>query len=421
MDPEKNLLWFDSLSERGIKLGLERITELMSRLDNPQSDFRAVHVAGSDGKGSVCAMIESVLKESGFHTGMFTSPHILKINECIRIDGEPVSDADLIFVLSKIRSVSEDMEAEGVYCTQFEILAATAILMFSSVSCDIAIMETGMGGRYDCTSIINPDVTVINNISMEHTGFLGQTIEEIIFHKAGIMKPGIPCVTLNDKKITGILEKYSRETGCRLISVNEDDIRVVSCRPDSTEIMYRDSGFTVGLPGHTQARNAAVAVEALKCLPEFAETIEEHLFDGLRNVYWPCRMQKLMGMPVILDVTHTEAGALYLRRDIEEIYGKIILVIGLLSDKNIERIAEILSEAAEKVFVASPDSPRAAPAGDVFAAVSRYHGDVTLCGSVGEAIGKALEIRNDTDVLVTGSFRTAEDALKWIQNAYAKS
>ncbi len=421
MYPEGNMAWLEGLASRGVKPGLDNIKRLLSLLEDPQEGLRTVHVAGSDGKGSVCAMMESVLNASGLRTGAFTSPHVLEMNECIRICGEPVGDADLECVLSKIRPFVELMAADGMECTQFEVLTAAAFEYFSMVEADIAVIEVGMGGRLDSTNVIVPEVAVINNISPEHTGALGDGIPQIAAHKAGVMKPGVPCVTINGDEAFSCLESHAKEVGCPLIRVDPDDIEVLSNRVDSVDMVYKGEMYTVGLPGRMQARNAAVAIEALSLLPEFADTLEGHLSRGLAEVWWPCRMQKLMGMPLIIDVTHTLDGARCLCKDVEEIYGKVVVVMGLLSDKNIRGISEVLAGIASKAFIAPPNSPRAADPEVMEKAMREFHDDVEVCATVAEAIEKAMESRGDENILVTGSFRTAEDALRWMQEEYAKS
>ena len=421
LDPDGMMAWFDSLAGRGVKPGLDNIRRLLDLLGNPHEGLRAVHVAGSDGKGSVCAMMESVLNASGLRTGAFTSPHVLEVNECIRVGGEAVGDVDLECVLSKIRPAVDAMAAEGMECTQFEVLTAAAFEYFSMVEVDIAVVEVGMGGRLDCTNVVTPEVVVINNVSREHTGVLGDDIGQIALQKAGVMKPGVPCVTMNGDEVFRVLESYAEEVGCRLVRVDPGDIEVLSNRVDSVEMVYKGEAYTVGLPGRMQARNAAVAIEALSQLSDFPDVLEENLSKGLAEVWWPCRMQKLMGMPLIIDVTHTLDGARSLCEDIGEIYGKVVVVLGLLADKNIRGISEVLAGIASKVFIAPPSSPRAAAPEAMEEAMRGFHDDVIVCGTVAEAMELAMEARGDEDILVTGSFRTAEDALRWMQEEYARS
>ena len=267
MDPDGNMEWFDGLTRRGVKPGLDSTEELLRRVGDPREGMRYVHVAGTDGKGSVCAMVESILKASGMRVGAFTSPHIMKVNECIRIDGEDISDADLDQLIGMIRPHAEAMAAEGRECTNFEVLTVLALKYFSLVSADIAVIEVGMGGRLDSTNVITPVVSVINNIGMEHTEFLGDTIQEIAMEKAGIMKPGVPCVTMNPDEVFAVLEAHAEEVGCPLKRVMRDDAEVMASWPDHVDMVYRGESYTVALPGRHQARNASLAIEAVMALP----------------------------------------------------------------------------------------------------------------------------------------------------------
>lgn len=421
MDPEGNIAWLDGLTRRGVKPGLENTEELLRRVGDPREGMRYIHVAGTDGKGSVCAMTESILKASGLRVGAFTSPHIMRVNECIRVDGEEIPDRDLVHLIGMVRPHAEAMAAEGMECTNFEVLTVMALKYFSLVSADIAVIEVGMGGRLDSTNVVTPVVTVINNIGMEHTEFLGDTIEKISLEKAGIMKPGVPCVTMNPDTVFGVLEEHARKVGCPLIRVMDTDAQVMASWPDCLDFVYRGESYTVALPGRHQARNASLAIEAVSSLPEYEDTIREHVPEGLETVSWPCRMQKMLAEPVIVDVTHTRNGAVCLHSDISEIYGEVVLVLAMLSDKDIDGVASELAPVSAKVFVASPDSPRAAEAERVADIMSGYHGVDGVFRTVGEAMEAAMECRDDLNILVTGSFRTAEDALRWLQSRYARS
>ena len=292
MDPDGNMEWFDGLTRRGVKPGLDNTEELLRRIGDPREGMRYIHVAGTDGKGSVCAMVESVLKASGFRVGAFTSPFIMRVNECIRIDGEEIPDADLDQLIGMVRPHAEAMAAEGRECTNFEVLTVLALKYFSLVSADIAVVEVGMGGRLDSTNVIVPEVSVINNIGMEHTEFLGDSIQKIALEKAGIMKPGVPCVTMNPDEVYRTLEGHAAEVGCPLRRVMQEDVEVMASWPDCVDMVYRGESYTVALPGRHQARNASLAIEAVMALPEYEDRISEHLSEGLETVSWPCRMQK---------------------------------------------------------------------------------------------------------------------------------
>ena len=400
--------WLEGLSVRGIRPGLENIRNLLDALGEPQRSRRFIHVAGSDGKGSVCCMMESILKAAGYRVGMFTSPHILSVTECIRIDGKNISDALLERYLLQVRFAAD---AIGCECTYFEALTACALAAFRNEGTDINIIEVGMGGRLDSTNVLEPDVTVINNIGMEHTQYLGPDIESITAEKAGIMKPGVPCVTINTGKALEVIRRHADELRCPLIVIDPEDVDVTRCRPDHTMVRYNCNTFRIGLPGSYQGRNATLAVETVLALKD-ASSIRHFIPIGLDMAKWPARMEKLDDLPLILDVTHTAKGAEYLVKDISAIYGKVILVTAMLGDKDLNGVAKLLSPIADKVLVSSPDSPRAAPSEELAAYYRKYHDDVTVYGTVGEAVDAALGMGGT--VLVTGSFRTAEDCLRWL-------
>ena len=400
--------WLDSLSIRGIKPGLDSINALLEALGNPHMNGRFIHVAGSDGKGSVCCMLESILTAAGYRVGMFTSPQILSVTECIRIDGREISEALLERYLFRVRWAADSIKSG---CTNFEALTACALTVFANEQTDINIIEVGMGGRLDSTNVLKPDVTVINNISMEHTQYLGPDIVSIASEKAGIMKPGVPCVTINTGEALEVIRKHAKELGCPLIAIEPDDVDVVGCFPDHTMIRYGCNTYRLGLPGSFQGRNAALAIESVLALRD-ASAIRHYIPIGLDSARWPARMEKLEGLPIILDVTHTAKGAECLMEDIGRIYGKVVLVTAMLSDKDLEGVARLLSQIAVRVLVSSPDSPRAAPAEELAAHYRKYHDDVTVYGTVAEAVESALKMEGN--ILVTGSFRTAEDCLRWL-------
>lgn len=400
--------WLESLSVRGIRPGLESITSLLDALGSPQKAYRTIHVAGSDGKGSVCCMLESILVSAGYKVGMFTSPQIISVNECVKIDGKDICDESFERDIQEVKEASE----RTCECTNFEALTACAFLAFKEAGVDIAIIEVGMGGRLDATNVLDPEVTVINNIGMEHTQFLGNDLRTIASEKAGIMKPGVPCVTMNTGDALDAIKEKADELGCPLVCVDPDDIDVLSCAPDHTMIRYDCSTYRLGLPGSYQGRNAALAIETVQLLKD-SSRIKRFIPIGLEAATWPCRMQKIDGLPLIIDATHTVKGAEFLSQDIDRIYGKVILVTAMLNDKDMDGVAKLLSKIAVRVLVSSPDSPRAAPAETLASCYRKYHDDVTAYSTVADAVETAL--KQEGTVLVTGSFRTAEDCLKWLK------
>ena len=413
---DKVLDWLYGLSVHGIKLGLTNITELLHRLGDPQNAFRKIHVAGTDGKGSTCAMMASILGESGFRTGLYTSPHILEFNERISISGKNITDSEIRVLVGTIRPIVEDMRKDGMQCTFFEVVTAMAFLYFRGNDVDYAVIEVGMGGRFDATNIITPDVSVITTISMEHTEYLGDTIEKIAGEKAGIIKNGIPVVTNNEGAPYNVIFKKAAEMNAQLIRVPEpQSIRVDR---DGTSFTYKGMEYKVGIPGRYQAFNACLAIEAMGHIP-FRDRVFPHVKEGLAKTRWPCRMQKLDDLPIILDVTHTKVGSKALAENVAEIYGKVTVVFGVLSDKDISGIAENLSTIASRIIITTPISERAADLRSVEKAVREHIEDVTVIPSIYEAFDKGMEMRGEGLLLVTGSFIMAEDALKWLKRTSA--
>lgn len=403
--------WLDSHDQRRIVPGLERITNLAERLGDPQKDYKVIHVAGSDGKGSVCAMIYSVLRASGIRAGMFSSPFIEDRTESITVDGKRISKDDLDSVLEEVREADE-----GIGSTFFEILTAAAFLWFSRCGVEYAVVETGMGGREDSTNIVVPDVSVITNISMEHTGFLGNTLEEIASHKAGIIKPGRPIIVPADSPVLKILEEHAQREGSPMIEA--DRAKIVSLDPDGSVLSYKGNDYRIGIPGSYQSMNMPLAVEAL-LNSSVSDIVKDHIEDGLMDVRLEARMEKVPGMPLVIDGTHTVAGIDVLCRDMISIYGRFVTVFGVLDDKDAEGMSGILAEASDTIIVTSPDSDRAMDASRLFSIVDRNRGNALLEDSVDSAIERAMDLAEGRTVLITGSFRMAEAAIRWLRTRYA--
>ncbi len=410
---EKQLRWLNGLQMYGINLSLDNIAYLLHRMGDPQKRLRCIHVAGSDGKGSVCAILTSVLKAAGYRVGTYTSPHILNFNERVQVDGVPISDDDLAFYLSRVRHFVDDMRESEICCTFFEATTALAFDYFDREGVDIAVVEVGMGGRYDATNVIVPDVSVITNISLEHQAYLGDTVEKIAFEKAGIVKPGVPVVTMNPEPALGVISEAAKENSSPLIDV-EPQADVLENGPGGPRFRFEGEEYKVSIPGRNSVKNAMLALTALQQLGDYGDRIAPHVREGLESVSWPCRMQNL-GNGYIVDVTHTTAGSAGLAADVADIYGRVVLVFGLLDDKDVDGICRNLAAVASKVVVTAPACARAKPADKTFEVMSRYFPDAELVESVPAAISHANEIREEGEqILICGSFYMAEEALRWM-------
>ncbi len=407
MNKDEMTSWLYGLSVHGIKLGLANITELLRRLGNPQDSFKSIHVAGTDGKGSTCAMIESILRCSSIRTGLYTSPHILDFNERMRVCGTPITDDELEHYVSMIRDHVEDMRSHGMLCTFFEAATAIAFQFFKDKGVGYAVVEVGMGGRFDATNIIHPEVSVITNISMEHTEYLGDTLEKIAYEKAGIIKEGVPVITSNDGVALDVIKNVASSTHTDVTVV--DDISILSLDERMTRARYKDQEYDINLVGRYQAKNASLAIEAASLLGSL------RISEGLSSVYWPCRLQRMDDLPIIVDVSHTAAGSRVAFDAVKEIYGRVTVVFGILGDKDMDSISRNLSDIASKVIVTSPHSDRAAERSVVMDAITRYNHDVRYIEDIDEAIDTAMSVRGDGNVLITGSLFMAEGAMRWLR------
>ncbi len=408
---ELDLKWLAGLQMHGIKLGLENITELLRKLGNPQRTYPCIHVAGSDGKGSTCEIIASVLEKSGFRVGLYTSPEVLDFRERIAVNGEPISEDREARLCGRLKHECDDMAESGRQCTFFEVTTAMAMMHFRDEKVDIAVFEVGMGGRFDATNVVTPLVSVISNISLEHTEYLGDTIEKIAFEKAGIIKEGVPCVTINPEPALGVIRKRAEEMHAPLTAVDPEKIRVTKSTEKGPEFSYEGKDCFVSIPGRNEARNACLALEALKLLPGYREKIEQHVQEGMASARWPCRLERRGRY--IIDVTHTRAGADGLARDVSEIYGRVVTVFGILKDKDAPDIAADIASFSSAIVATQPEGPRARPAEDTWHIVKKVFPAAEMRPTVEEAVARAEEIAGEgVPILITGSFRMAEAFLR---------
>lgn len=413
---QQSLAWLFSLNARGMKLGLENTRELLARLGDPQHDFKSIHVAGSNGKGSVCALMHSVLKTAGIRTALYTSPHLLRFNERMRVGDELIDDYELSALIDRCRPIVEEMTAEGRELTFFEITTAMAFLHFSEKGVEYAVLETGMGGRLDSTNVITPSLSVLTPISMEHSEYLGRTLSEIAFEKAGIIKPDIPVVANCALEVRDVISSRAAGLNSKVHFLEDEDYSLVSMGREGIVLNYRGTDYDVGISGSIQAGNAATVILALDVLND-DRIGEEHLRKGLAECSWPCRMELVNDdPPTVVDVTHTTMGAKSLAQDFPAVYGPgNILVIGVLLDKDLAGIASALGPVFRKVVATEPDSDRGMAADSVGRAFMHHCEDVTVEERVGDAIAVAYEnMREGETVLVTGSLYTAGDALRWL-------
>lgn len=369
---------------------LHRISDLMNRLGNPHLETKYVHVAGTNGKGSTCAMLASVLQQAGYKTGLFTSPHILHFGERMQINGVPIDHEELAEITELVRPHAEAM-AEPV--NEFELITAIGFTYFARQHCDIVVLEVGLGGEFDATNIIPvPECAVIMNIGLDHTALLGHTEPEVARCKAGIIKPGGDVVIYRGlPAVEAVFEEVCREKGARLHKPSFGSIRSLSV--DIEGQTFDAAGYKelfLPLAGEHQQRNAAVALTVAEVLRRKGWDIgEEHLRRGLRQVRWPVRFEVVDRDPVfIIDGGHNPQCLEAVTEGLRTLLPgrRTVFLTGVLADKDVGEMAALLGEAGSEYITVTPDSPRAMPAEELAGLLRRQGKEARACQSIEEGI-----------------------------------
>jgi len=376
---------------KSAKLGLERITAVLQALGNPERAYRVVHVAGTNGKGSTCAMIDAGLRAAHIRTGLFTSPHLIEPTERIQIDGIPVSPADFERAFNVVHEAAEKLDLD-CHPTYFETVTAMAFWLFREKKVEAAVIEVGLGGRLDSTNVVRPVLTVITPIDFDHEAYLGHTIEAIASEKAGILKPGIPAVFARQRpEAAKVLEARAAELHVPVTRFENFDIRdlVIDARGS------RFSGIVCPLAGEHQVDNAVTAALALRALGVST--------DGIAETRWPGRIEHVSPNPdIILDGAHNPAGARALAKYLERFYGnrRIWMIYAAMRDKAIDEVAGILFPLASELVLTAPDTPRALRPEAMAEFAGRGHVEPTVEAAIAYARSHAA---GEDVIVITGS------------------
>ena len=413
------------LERHGIKPGLERIRALLSVLGNPQGSFRSIHVAGTNGKGSVCSMAASVLIDAGFRTGLYTSPHLVKFNERISVSGKTISEKELIEAAREVKAASKKAGVSGTI-TFFEFTTAMAFLHFRKKKVEFAVVETGMGGRLDATNLAAPMVSVITNIALDHTAWLGSAIKEIAGEKAGIIKPGVPVITgAAQRTALSVIKATAKKASSAVYVMGQDFHAEGECASFSYSGLSSGlTGLKLGLNGGHQVGNAALALAAIEVLrAKGVHITAQAIRKGLKEACWPGRFEILSRRPLaVLDGAHNPNGAASLKNALSSLKKKrLILVIGIMSDKDMDGILKELVPASDLVIATKPKGERSATLPVLMQAASRYGKPVAGVEAVKDACKKALSLASPTDcVCVSGSLFTVGEAREYLLRALAE-
>jgi dihydrofolate synthase/folylpolyglutamate synthase len=403
---------------------LRRVDELLSILGDPQQKAASVHITGTNGKGSVAIMLSSALTAAGYSCGLYTSPHLHSWRERIRIDGEPISEDELAKLVSDLRPYVEEVNKRATYgeLTTFEFLTCLAFAHFGKKRVDFQVLEVGMGGKFDATSVITPRVAIITTIGLDHTDVLGDTVAQIAAEKGGIIKPGVTVVSSpQPPQAAEVIAQTCAERGSRLLTVGKD-ITWHNIRADLDgqrfEVAGRQGQYELFVPllGEHQVTNAAVAVAALEVLTEQGYKIPaQKIADGLAKVEWPGRFQVLRRKPlVVVDGAHNIDAVRGMKHSIERYldFERAILVMGASGDKNIEAVIAELAPVFDEVIITRSRHPRAMAPALLAAEFSRHNKKARIADDVPAALSQALAMAGEKDlVCLAGSLFIVGEAL----------
>ena len=396
MSIESTLEYIHSVCWKGSVLGLDRIKELMNRLGNPENELKFVHVAGTNGKGSTCACISSILTKAGYKTGLFTSPYIIKFNERMQIDGEYISDEDLEEITNIVRPHAEAMTDSP---TEFELITGIALEYFRRKKCDIVVLEVGLGGELDSTNVIpNAVVEVITSIGLDHTEQLGSTIEAVAKAKAGIIKPNSNVVISGgDERANAVIKDVCEKQNSILSVVKREKITVKNESLEGITFDYdthRD--LTIPLVGTYQPINAATALLAIDTLRNKGWNItDDDIRQGIANVKWPGRFEILHKNPyLILDGAHNPHGMKATVESLKTHFNseKGVFIMGAMADKDISAMVELLKPIAGRVITVTPDNPRAMNAERLAEIINGLGIEAEAASDINTALRHGMEI-----------------------------
>jgi len=422
MDIEKNayqqsLDYLYGLEKFGMIFGLAKAEAILEAIGAPHQEIQAIHIGGTNGKGSTAAMMAEILQKEGYRVGLYTSPHLTRFTERIKVNGREIEEAEVASLAGWMRGKIETAGITPPF-TFFDFTTAMALLYFRQKMVDLAVLEVGLGGRLDSTNVVDPLLSIITNIAKDHEEHLGGSLIQIAREKAGIIKKGRPLITAaTQPRVLRLFSKICQEKGSPYFRVGKEFRYAYTEEGDFNYEGLRRKfwGVHLSLQGFHQIINATTALGAMEVLEDLGYSVSTHaMLDGLREVEWPGRLEMVRSSPkVILDGAHNPAGALFLKRSLEKQfhYRRLILLVGMMKDKDIKSILHLLVPLADHVLLTQPRTDRAAPPALLKEAMGRNGKKAEVIEDLKEAIDQGLSITGEEDLLcITGSLYTVGEA-----------
>lgn len=415
--------YFHSLLTFGIRPGLDRIKILLERLGNPEKSLRFIHVAGTNGKGTVCSFLASVLTTAGYKTGLYTSPYIVDFRERIRVNGEMISETDLDNVTETVKNQIDALREENVIITEFEAVTVAAFLHYKNAGCDFVVLETGLGGRFDATNVIErPLMSIITSISLDHIKILGDSLSEIAYEKCGIIKNNCPVVTCSTQSTDAlkVISEQCKVHNSELHIANFAECRLVDESILGSNILFGTRQIKVPFPGEHQRENCIVALTAVDILKKEGIAIPENAIrKGIEKTKNPARCEIVSTTPfVIFDGCHNEGSAKALASVIEKHLKnkKITALMGMMEDKDISRVLSLLCPYFDSMITVTPSNPRAMNSAKLADLSKKFCNNVQSYENEVDGLKSAVNsLDNDSVLIVCGSLYLCSDLYKYFR------
>lgn len=429
MDYKEAREYIQSKAKFGSNLGLERTEKLLELLENPHKRLRCIHIAGTNGKGSTTAMISAVLKEAGYKVGMYTSPYIEEFEERIQINNYNIPKDDLSHIITKVANVVEKVENMGYgNPTEFEIITVAMFYYFCLKKVDFAVIEVGLGGRLDSTNVLEPILSIITSISYDHMNILGETLEKIAYEKAGIIKKAPVIIYPQKKESEKIIEKVCKEKKSELIKVEDNLINVKreiiqkNIGQQSFKLKTKEDTYNIclSLLGEHQIKNCIVVILAIEKLIKLGIKIEKiYIISALKKVKWPARLEIVNKNPLtVIDGAHNMEGIEGLKNNVNKYfkYNKLILILGILKDKQVEDMIKTLVPLADRVLTVTPHNDRGESSKELMHIALKYNNNCEYLEDYKECYNKGKSYYEEGDmILICGSLYMVGDMRKLIK------